>query len=216
VLSYAEAGAPHPDARADDRHVRGRDVRYGRPGQDRTQEGNTGLQALRARRAGARSGGYAWAAMLERSGGVHRTRFAIFTDLLAGWCAHPRRHRHRMIAGRPRGGGAHDAYTGSARRRLEEEPLWHISAGTRVGGGPRGPCSQVCARPCTPRPAEVAGSGIFRDAVRSTVKKVVYARGWNWSYLACASPRWAAARSPSRQRRCTARRPTTTIGHAAN
>lgn len=114
--------------------------------------------------------------------------FAIFTDLLTGWvCAPGRRTVTAMIAvADPAGRRAHDAY-----HRFLRDGVWSMSALWRVlcvhavaRFAPAGTIELVATLPTVRHAApqdrpQGRGAGTFRDAVRSTVKTVVYAHGLN-------------------------------------
>lgn len=110
--------------------------------------------------------------------------FACFTDLLTGWVLSPgRRTITRMLTvGDPEGRRAHDAY-----HRLVRTGQWSMSALWRVLAThivavlvPAGLVTVDCDDTLFHRDGrKVEGAGVFRDAVRSTVRKVVYARGLN-------------------------------------
>ena len=150
--------------------------------------------------------------------------FAIFTDLLAGWvCAPGRRTVTGMIAvADPDGRRAHDAYHRFLRDGAwKMSRLWHILCGYAVGRlAPGGVVELVCDDTLHHKTGpKVAGSGIFRDAVRSTVKKVVYARGLNLVVICLrVTPPWGGCpiAIPVNARLHRKNDQTTTIGHAAN
>jgi hypothetical protein len=167
----------------------------------------------------------AWAAMLGTFRAVFTAPgFAIFTDLLAGWvCAPGRRTVTGMIAvADPEGRRAHDAYHRFLRDGAwKMSRLWHILCGYAVGRlAPGGVVELVCDDTLHHKSGpKVAGSGIFRDAVRSTVKKVVYARGLNLVVICLrVTPPWGGCpiAIPVNARLHRKNDQTTTIGHAAN
>jgi len=167
----------------------------------------------------------AWAAMLGTFRAVFTAPgFAIFTDLLAGWvCAPGRRTVTGMIAvADPEGRRAHDAYHRFLRDGAwKMSRLWHILCGYAVGRlAPGGVVELVCDDTLHHKTGpKVAGSGIFRDAVRSTVKKVVYARGLNLVVICLrVTPPWGGCpiAIPVNARLHRKNDQTTTIGHAAN
>lgn len=127
----------------------------------------------------------AWAAMLDLvRGSFTAPGFACFTDLLTGWVLSPgRRSITRMLTvGDPEGRRAHDAY-----HRLVRTGAWSMSRLWRVLAvhivatlAPAGTVTVDCDDTLFHRDGrKVEGAGVFRDAVRSTVRKVVYARGLN-------------------------------------
>lgn len=127
----------------------------------------------------------AWAAMLDLvRGSFTAPGFACFTDLLTGWVLSPgRRTITRMLTvGDPEGRRAHDAY-----HRLVRTGAWSMSRLWRLltvhvvaALVPAGTVTVDCDDTLFHRDGRhVDGAGVFRDAVRSTVRKVVYARGLN-------------------------------------
>ncbi len=126
-----------------------------------------------------------WLALLDMVGTVFTApSYAIFTDLLTGWvCAPGRRTITAMIAvADPEHRRAHDAYHRFVRDGAwSMNRLWQILAvqlGTRVA--PTGVIGLVCDDTLHHKSGRhVEGAGTFRDAVRSTVRKVVYALGLN-------------------------------------
>lgn len=127
----------------------------------------------------------AWTALLDRTRGCFRaSSFTLFTDLLLGWvCAPGRRTITAMIAVTdPDGRRAHDAY-----HRFVRDGAWAMSMLWRVLAvhavarfAPTGVVSlDVDDTLFHKTGPQVAGAGVFRDAVRSTVRRVVYARGLN-------------------------------------
>ena len=110
--------------------------------------------------------------------------FAIFTDLVTGWvCAPGRRTITAMIAvADPAGDRAHDAYHRFVRDGAwSMNRLWQVLATHLVdrfvpGGPVELACDDTLFHHEGPR---VEGAGTFRDAVRSTLGRVVYARGLN-------------------------------------
>jgi hypothetical protein len=124
-------------------------------------------------------------ALLDRTRTCFRApSFAIFTDLLLGWvCAPGRRTITAMIAvADPAGRRAHDAY-----HRFVRDGAWAMSALWRVlavYAVARFAATGVVSLDVddtlfhkTGR--QVNGAGVFRDAVRSTVRRVVHALGLN-------------------------------------
>ena len=127
----------------------------------------------------------AWTALLEQCRVVFRApSFAIFTTLLTGWvCAPGRRTITGMITvAEPAGGRAHDAY-----HRFVREGAWTMSALWRVLAvyaigrlAPTGVVDLDCDDTLFHKAGrQVAGAGSFRDAVRSTIGRVVHALGLN-------------------------------------
>lgn len=110
--------------------------------------------------------------------------FAVFTCLLTGWVLTPgRRTITRMLTvADPEGRRAHDAY-----HRFVRAGAWSMSALWKTLAVhavttlvPTGPVALDCDDTLFHRDGrQVDGAGVFRDAVRSTVRKVVFARGLN-------------------------------------
>lgn len=126
-----------------------------------------------------------WMALLDQARTVFGApSFAIFADLLTGWvCAPGRRTITAMIMvadpGRRR---AHDAY----HRFLRDgawvmSGLWRVLATHLLGRFcPTGVVELACDDTLFHHGGpKVAGAGLFRDAVRSTLDHLVYARGLN-------------------------------------
>ena len=110
--------------------------------------------------------------------------FGVFSDLMVGWVLAPgRRTITAMIcAADPEGNRAHDAYHRFVRRgRWSPTQLWRhlvvFMVNVLVPAGPVVIDIDDTLFKKTGR--KVEGAGIFRDAVRSTRKKVVYALGLN-------------------------------------
>ena len=127
----------------------------------------------------------AWTALLELTRGVFTApSFAIFTDLLTGWVLAPgRRTITAMITvADPVGRRAHDAYHRFVRDGAwSMSTLWRLLAAAAVHRfTPAGAIELVCDDTLHHKSGRhVEGAGIFRDAVRSTAKNVVYALGLN-------------------------------------
>ncbi|TWP32178.1 IS701 family transposase [Leekyejoonella antrihumi] len=110
--------------------------------------------------------------------------FAIFADLMSGWvCAPGRRTITAMITvADPTGRRAHDAYHRFVRDGAwSTDRLWRVLTRHLVATFcPNGTVEVACDDTLFHHEGRrVEGAGIFRDAVRSTLKKVVYARGLN-------------------------------------
>lgn len=127
----------------------------------------------------------AWTVLLDRARTVFRApSFELFTDLLLGWvCAPGRRTITAMIAvADPAGRRAHDAY-----HRFVRDGAWSMSRLWRVLAvhavdrfAAAGPVElDVDDTLYHKSGRQVEGAGIFRDAVRSTVSRVVHALGLN-------------------------------------
>jgi hypothetical protein len=110
--------------------------------------------------------------------------YAIFTDLITGWILAPgRRTITAMIThADPAVGRAHDAY-----HRFLRDGVWNISGLWRILAthavstfAPTGVVSLDCDDTLFHKSGrQVEGAGNFRDAVRSTGQRVVYALGLN-------------------------------------
>ena len=127
----------------------------------------------------------AFTGRLDRARPVFRApSFAIFIDLLSGWvCAPGRRTITAMITvADPAGQRAHDAD-----HRFVRDGAWAMSGLWRVLAihvvarfAPTGVVELLCDDTLFHKTGrKVAGAGVFRDAVRSTVGRVVYALGLN-------------------------------------
>ena len=110
--------------------------------------------------------------------------FAVFSDLIIGWVLAPgRRTITAMIcAGDPGGMRPHDTYHRFVRcARWSLETLWRCLVVYMVATlTPEGPVPVLIDDTLFKKTGrKVSGTGIFRDAVRSTRSKVVYALGLN-------------------------------------
>jgi hypothetical protein len=110
--------------------------------------------------------------------------YAIFTDLITGWVLAPgRRTVTAMIAvADPAGRRAHDAFHRFVRDGVwSMSGLWRILATHAVSTfAPTGVVSLDCDDTLFHKSGRhVEGAGNFRDAVRSTGQRVVYALGLN-------------------------------------
>jgi hypothetical protein len=141
--------------------------------------------------------GSAWKALLGRAAGVFTApSFGLFTDLVSAWvCATGRRTVCSMVAVMdPATRRAHDAYHRFVRAgSFSLDELWGAMVAVvieRLGGD--GPI--VCYLDDTlfhRAGRKVDGAGSFRDAVRSTRSRVVYAFGLNLVVLAIrVDPPW--------------------------
>ncbi len=165
-----------------------------------------------------------FAALLELAhGGFTAPSFALFSDLLTGWVLAPgRRTVTAMTAvGDPGRRRAHDAY-----HRFVRDGAWTISSLWRVlaihaigSFAPTGviglDCDDTLFHKSGPK---VDGAGVFRDAVRSTVRQVVYALGLNLVVVTLrVQPRWGGTpiAVPVHARLHRKADTTTTIEHAA-
>ena len=127
----------------------------------------------------------AWRAMIGLARGCFSApSFAIFSSLLTGWVLAPgRRTITGMIcAGDPEGRRAHDAYHRFVRvARWSTNALWqalvvHMVALLCPGGTVLLDLDDTLYNKSG---RKIDGAGTFRDAVRSTRNKVVYATGLN-------------------------------------
>jgi len=127
----------------------------------------------------------AWTALLENTRMVFSApSFVLFTDLLTGWvCAPGRRTITAMITvADPAGRHAHDAYHRFVRDGAWAMPgLWQVLAVHAITRfAPTGVVDLDADDTLFHKTGrQVAGAGVFRDAVRSTVRRVVYAVGLN-------------------------------------
>jgi hypothetical protein len=126
-----------------------------------------------------------WSALLGRARAAFTApSFALFTDLLVGWvCSPGRRTITAMIAvADPDGRRAHDAYHRFVRDGAwQMSRLWQMIAVHAVSRfTPAGVVDLDCDDTLFHKSGRrVDGAGIFRDAVRSTARRVVYATGLN-------------------------------------
>jgi hypothetical protein len=159
---------------------------------------------------------------LARSG-FTTASFALFTDLLIGWVLAPgRRTITGMIAvGDPGRRRAHDAYHRLVRDGAwSMTGLWRVLAVHAIGSfAPTGVVALDCDDTLFHKSGgKVEGAGIFRDAIRSTVAKVVYALGLNLVVVTLrVQPRWGGTpiAVPVNARLHRKNDATTTIEHAA-
>lgn len=149
--------------------------------------------------------------------------FAIFTDLVTGWvCAPGRRTITAMITvADPTGRRAHDAYHRFIRDGAwSMHRLWQVlDAHLLARFCPTGVVELACDDTLFHHEGrKVAGAGTFRDAVRSTLGKVVYARGLNLVVITLTiHPPWGGTpiAVPVNVRVHRKKDSTTTIAHAA-
>jgi hypothetical protein len=127
----------------------------------------------------------AWAALLEGCAPIFtRASFGIFADLMAGWVLAPGRRTVTAIisVADPAGRRAHDAYHRFVRDGAWiMARLWRMLAVHAIAHfAPTGPVPLDCDDTLFHKSGrQVNGAGIFRDAVRSTAGRVVYALGLN-------------------------------------
>ena len=110
--------------------------------------------------------------------------FALFTQLLTGWVCVPGRRTitAMIVVADPAGCRAHDAYHRFVRDGAWSMPrLWQVLAVHAVTRfAPTGVVALDCDDTLFHKTGRrVNGAGIFRDAVRSTLRRVVYALGLN-------------------------------------
>ena len=163
-------------------------------------------------------------ALLDLTRGVfHAPSFAIFTDLVTGWvCAPGRRTITNMIAvADPAGRRAHDAYHRFVRDGAwSMHRLWHVLT-THLADRfcPHGVIELACDDTLFHHAGrKVEGAGTFRDAVRSTLGRTVYARGLNLVVITLTvHPPWGGCpiAIPVNARLHKKHDQTTTIAHAA-
>jgi hypothetical protein len=124
-----------------------------------------------------------FAALLSLARPAFRARgFSVFATLMVGWVLAPgRRTITAMIgAGDPAGLRSHDTYHRFVRcGRWSLEVLWRALVLALVKAlAPAGPVRLLIDDTLFKKSGrQVEGSGVFRDAVRSTWSNVVYARG---------------------------------------
>ena len=148
--------------------------------------------------------------------------YAIFTDLITGWVLTPgRRTVTAMITlADPAAGRAHDAY-----HRLLRDGVWHMSGLWRILAthtvskfAPTGVVSLDCDDTLFHKSGRhVEGAGNFRDAVRSTGQRVVYALGLNLVVVTLRiTPPWGSMpiAIPVNARLHKKNDPITTVEHA--
>jgi len=127
--------------------------------------------------------GSTWKTLLARAASAFTSpSFTLFVELLSAWvCATGRRTICSMVAVMdPATRGAHDAYHRLVRAGAwSPKTLWAAMVTLVVERlGPDGPIVCLLDDTLLHRPGrKVEGAGSYRDAVRSTHKRVVYARG---------------------------------------
>ena len=147
-------------------------------------------------------------------GAMTKPGFELFSRLLVGWVLAPGRRTITSIylLGDPEATCAHDAYHRFVRcGRLCLKSCWRaLVVATVAKLCPDGPIDLDLDDTLHHRPGpKVEGAGVFRDAVRSTKRKVVYATGLNLVVVTLRVVRPGAdARSGSRSGSpCTGRTP---------
>jgi hypothetical protein len=127
----------------------------------------------------------AWRAVLGCAGGVFTAPSrALFADLVEAWvcCASRRTITGMLTVIDPARRSAHDAYHRLIRAGVwSTAQLWHTLAALAVSRfAPQGPVPlQVDDTLFHKSGRKVDGAGSFRDAVRSTASRIVYAHGLN-------------------------------------
>ena len=127
--------------------------------------------------------GSTWKALLGRAAPAFTSpSFALFVELLCAWVtATGRRTVCGMVAVMdPATRGAHDAYHRLVRAGAWSlQTIWAVMVTLAVARvGPDGPIVCLLDDTLMHRPGrKVEGAGSYRDAVRSTHRRVVYARG---------------------------------------
>ena len=166
----------------------------------------------------------AWTALIGHTRTVFGApSFVIFTELLTGWvCAPGRRTITAMVTvADPAGRRAHDAYHRFVRDGAwTMSGLWRVLARHAIGRfAPTGTISLDCDDTLFHKSGRhVEGAGIFRDAVRSTIARVVYALGLNLVVVTLrVQPPWGGQpiALPVNARLHTKNDTTTTVEHAA-
>jgi DDE superfamily endonuclease len=165
-----------------------------------------------------------WTTLLGLTRGCfHAPSFALFADLLFGWvCAPGRRTITAMVAvADPAGRRAHDAYHRFVRDGTWSMPaLWRALA---VYAITRFATAGVVTLDVDDTlfhksGRKIDGAGVFRDAVRSTVRRVVYALGLNLVVVTLrVSPPWGGTpiALPVNARLHRKNDTTSTVEHAA-
>jgi hypothetical protein len=164
-------------------------------------------------------------ALLELTRTVFRApSFAIFEDLMYGWVLAPGRRTITAIisVADPAGQRAHDAYHRFIRDGAwVMARLWQVLAVHAVARfAPEGVIALDCDDTLFHKSGRrIDGAGVFRDAVRSTVRSVVYAVGLNLVVVTLrVTPPWGGCPIgiPVNVRLRRKNGPTTTVAHAAD
>jgi len=166
----------------------------------------------------------AWAALIYTCAPLFsRASFAIFAELVGGWVLAPGRRTITAIisVADPAGRRAHDAY----HRFLRDGAwviarLWRMLATHAVDRfAPTGVVALDCDDTLFHKSGRhIDGAGVFRDAVRSTGRRVVYALGLNLVVITVrVSPPWGGCPIgvPVNVRLHRKGDPTSTVEHAA-
>ena len=138
-----------------------------------------------------------WLAVLGCAPGAFTAPgYRLFCDLMAGWVLTPGRHTITRVLtlADPQGRRAHDAYHRFVRAGAwATAELWRVLAVYAVGlCRPEGVVELLVDDTLAHKTGrKVAGAGSFRDAVRSTRNKVVYAWGLNVAVICLrVDPPW--------------------------
>jgi hypothetical protein len=150
--------------------------------------------------------------------------FAIFEDLMHGWVLAPGRRTITAIisVADPAGRRAHDAYHRFIRDGAwVMARLWQVLAVHAVGHfAPEGVIALDCDDTLFHKSGRrIDGAGVFRDALRSTVRSVVYAVGLNLVVVTLrVTPPWGGCPIgiPVNVRLRRKKDSTTTVAHAAD
>ena len=138
-----------------------------------------------------------WLAVLGLSTGVFTAPSQrLFADLMTGWVLTPGRHTLTRVLtlADPDSRRAHDAYHRFVRAgRWSTAKLWQVLAVHAVALACPGGVVELLVDDTLAHKSgrQVAGAGVFRDAIRSTAKRVVYAWGLNLVVVCLrVSPPW--------------------------
>ena len=165
-----------------------------------------------------------FAALVELTGAVFSApSFAIFKELLGGWVLAPGRRTITAIisVADPGGRRAHDAY-----HRFIRDGAWVMARLWRVLAihviarfAPEGVIALDCDDTLFHKSGRrIDGAGVFRDAVRSSARRVVYAMGLNLVVVSLrVTPPWGGCPIALPVNVALHRKadPITTVAHAA-
>lgn len=166
----------------------------------------------------------AWAALLQLSAPVFTGRsFAILVDVARGWVLVPGRRTITAIISvtDPEGRRAHDAYHRFVRDgRWAMASLWRVVAIHAIARfAPAGVVAIDCDDTLFHKSGRhIDGAGVFRDALRSTAHRVVYAVGLHLVVVTLrVNPPWGGCpiAVPVNARQHRKNDSTTTVAHAA-
>lgn len=165
-----------------------------------------------------------WAALVCSNAPVFtRPGFGIFTDLITGWVLAPGRRTITAIitVADPAARRAHDAYHRFVRDAVwAMAGLWRMLAVHAIARhAPDGVIALDCDDTLFHKTGRrIEGAGVFRDAVRSTTRRVVYATGLNLVVVTLrVSAPWGGCPIgiPINARLHRKNDPITTVAHAA-